>query len=80
MENEYKNYGNIFSVADEYDTDSDCSAYDRDAQIHMADTICEDGVGGWWKSWRKAANGIRRKRWGNWDDLILETDRQEEES
>lgn len=80
VENEYKNYGNIFSVADEYDTDSGCSTYDRDEQIHMADTICEDGVGGWWKSWRKAANGIRRKRWGNWDDLILETDRQEEES
>ena len=80
VENEYKNYGNIFSVADEYDTDSDCSTYDRDEQIHMADTVCEDGVGGWWKSWRKAANGIRRKRWGNWDDLLLETDRQEEES
>lgn len=80
VENEYKNYGNIFSVADEDDTASHSLAYDRDEQLHTADTICEEGAGGWWKSWRKAANGIRRKRWGNWDDLILETDGQEEES
>lgn len=62
--------GNIFSVINE----------DKCEQIYTVDTICEDKGGGWWKSWRKAANGIRRKRWGSWEDLILETDGQEEES
>ncbi len=73
-------YGNIFCVADEDEADADRLNNEKQNDIHMADTICEEGGGGWWKSWRKAANGIRRKRWGSWDDLILETDGQEEES
>ena len=36
-------------------------------------------IGGWKKPWRKAADKIRKKRWGNWDDLILETDGQEQD-
>lgn len=76
--------GNIFSVADEDENERNParSIFEKREQIYTADTIREDSEdgGGWWKSWRKAANGIRRKRWGSWDDLILETDGQEEES
>lgn len=76
--------GNIFSVVDEEDDENEMnsnhSIFDKHEQLYTADTIREDEGGGWWKSWRKAANGIRRKRWGSWDDLILETDGQEEES
>ncbi len=77
--------GNIFCVADEDENERnpEQSIFEKREQIYTADTIHEDSGdegGGWWKSWRKAANGIRRKRWGSWDDLILETDGQEEES
>lgn len=82
---EVEGNGNIFSVADEDENERNParSIFEKREQIYTADTIredSEDGGGGWWKSWRKAANGIRRKRWGSWDDLILETDGQEEES
>lgn len=39
--------------------------------------------GGVWTAWKKAAHKISRGKigkWGNWDDLILETDRQQEKS
>ncbi len=81
-EADYGSHGNIFSIDDEEEQGSNGKhfSYEKNEELYEADTICEDGAGGWWKSWRKAANGIRRKRWGNWDDLILETDGQEEES
>lgn len=81
-EADYGSHGNIFSVDDEEEQGSNGKhfSYEKNEELYEADTIREDGAGGWWKSWRKAANGIRRKRWGNWDDLILETDGQEEES
>lgn len=81
-EAEYGSHGNIFSIDDEEEQESNgkhVSNENKD-ELYGAATIREDGAGGWWKSWRKAANGIRRKRWGSWDDLILETDGQEEES
>ena len=37
--------------------------------------------GGVWNAWKKAAHRIGRGRlgkWGSWDDLILETDGQDE--
>ena len=37
--------------------------------------------GGVWSAWKKAAHKISRGRlgrWGSWDDLILETDGQDE--
>ncbi len=81
-EADYGSHGNIFSIDDEEEQGSNGKhfSYEKNEDLYEADTIREDGAGGWWKSWRKAANGIRRKRWGNWDDLILETDGQEEES
>lgn len=39
--------------------------------------------GGMWSAWKKAAHKISRGKigkWGNWDDLILETDGQQEKS
>lgn len=83
-EYERTNYGNIFSVVDEDEDEAKANSnYPDDGksdQLHTAESIREESGGGWWKSWRKAANGIRRKRWGSWDDLILETDGQEDES
>ena len=78
----YGSHGNIFSVTDEEEPKSEQSrfTYGKSEELYSANMICEEKTGGWWKSWRKAANGIRRKRWGSWDDLILETDGQEEES
>ncbi|MDE7067404.1 MAG: hypothetical protein K2O83_06985, partial [Schaedlerella arabinosiphila] len=78
----YGSHGNIFSVTDEEEPKSEqsCFTYGKSEELYSANMICEEKTGGWWKSWRKAANGIRRKRWGSWDDLILETDGQEEES
>ena len=81
-EADYGSHGNIFSIDDEEEQESNgkhVSNENKD-ELYGAATIREDGAGGWLKSWRKAANGIRRKRWGSWDDLILETDGQEEES
>lgn len=77
----HKGIGNIFYVTDEEDTyekRQNNTIYEKYEPTQAADTIREEG--GWWKSWRKAANGIRRKRWGSWEDLILETDGQEEEN
>lgn len=78
----YGGHGNIFSVEDEEETKQEQSpfTYGNKEELYSANIIREEKTGGWWKSWRKAANGIRRKRWGSWDDLILETDGQEEES
>lgn len=79
--NEDRGSGNIFYVTEEEDTyekKQDNTVYKKYEPAQTADTIREEG--GWWKSWRKVANSIRRKRWGNWDDLILETDGQEEEN
>ncbi len=78
-QSESKGIGNIFYVTEEEDTHEkkqDSTVYAKYEPTQTADTIREKG--GWWKSWRKAANGIRRKRWGSWDDLILETDGHEE--
>lgn len=78
---ESKKSGNIFYVTEEEDIHEkkqDDTVYEKYESAQAADPICEKG--GWWKSWRKAANGIRRKRWGSWDDLILETDGQEPEN
>lgn len=78
---EHRGNGNIFYVTEEediYEKKQNNTIYAEYEPAQAADTIREEG--GWWKSWRKAANGIRRKRWGSWEDLILETDGQEEEN
>ncbi len=82
QEEDYESHGNIFSVADEddYGAERAYKSEEKNDQRYTADRIHEERTGGWWKSWRKAANGIRRKRWGSWDDLILETDGQEDET
>lgn len=78
--NEWKqeNYGNAFSLTDEeedyenYQSKTANSIYEKYQVLSDADTIREDG--GTWKSWRKAARQVRKKRWGSWNDLILEED------
>lgn len=78
---ENESYGNIFTLTEEeeeYEAPKDHKTYEEYELSRKADIICEEN--GWKKSWRKAASRIRRKRWGNWNDLIMETDGQEEHS
>ena len=73
-EDSNKGIGNIFYLTDEeekYGKEQSNKIHEKYEPAQNTDTIREKG--GWWKSWRKAANGIRRKRWGSWEDLILET-------
>lgn len=46
-------------------------------QTPDVETIREMGVR--WNPWRKTTDKLKKGRWGSWKDLILETDRQEEE-
>ncbi|MCI6467391.1 MULTISPECIES: DUF6382 domain-containing protein [Faecalicatena] len=45
-------------------------------QTPDVETIRE--IGGHWKPWKKAADKLKKGRWGNWRDLILETDGQQD--
>ena len=48
-------------------------------EVHVAaDSVHEESV--WRPAWRKAVRHLPGKRWGQWSDLILETDGQEEKS
>lgn len=57
---------NIFSVNEE--------EYEQAGDV---ETVRE--MGGWLGSWKKTAVRLKKKRWGNWKDLILETDGHETE-
>lgn len=46
-------------------------------QTPDVETIRE--IGGHWKPWKRAADKLKKGRWGNWKDLILETDGQQDE-
>ena len=46
--------------------------------VQDMETVCE--MGGWKKPWKKVTEKIKKKRWGSWDDLILETDGQDKRS
>lgn len=75
----HEDYGNIFSLTEEeeeYEEQSDDPAYEEYKISKRADTICEENS--WWKPWKKAERRVRKKRWGNWDDLFLESDGQDE--
>lgn len=79
-----ENYGNIFSLEEEEEYE-ETEKYERQFnvqkkyEVHVsADSDCEEG--GLRPAWRKAVRHIPGKRWGQWSDLILETDRQEEKS
>lgn len=58
----------------------------RTAQLHPEDRlIYEDAntvreMGGFRNQFEKMTSRIKKKRWGGWQDLILESDRQESES
>lgn len=78
-----ENYGNIFCLTEEEDEyekeefkEKQTGPASAEYEIpRRADLICEES--GWYYPRRKTAKQIRRKRWGNWNDLILETDGQE---
>lgn len=46
--------------------------------VQDMEPVCE--MGGWKKPWKKVTEKIKKKRWGSWDDLILETDGQDKRS
>lgn len=46
-------------------------------QTPDVETIRE--MGGHWKPWRKTVDKLKKGRWGNWKDLIIETDGQQDE-
>lgn len=78
-------YGNIFSLTEETE---DCEKPEKSKhQVHgqkkyqtcsSTDTIREEG--GRYPFWRKAVRHLPGRDWGEWEDLILETDGQEEKS
>lgn len=79
----YRNesFGNVFTLTEEEEGDEVEQDYKAQGEYEVpqrTDFICEES--GWRKPWKKAANLVRRKRWGNWNDLIMETDGQEEHS
>lgn len=77
---EQGNWGNAFSLTDEeeeYESKKNQrtdTLYEEYSIQPDTDTIREEG--GTWKSWRKAARQIRKRRWGSWNDLILEEERE----
>lgn len=78
-----ENYGNIFSLEEEEEHE-ETEKYERQFnsqkkyEMHVAGAVCEEGIR--LPVWRKAVRNFPGKRWGQWSDLILETDRQEEKS
>lgn len=75
-------YGNIFSLTEEeeeYEKTEKCekkTCGQKKYKIHStADTVCEEKR--WFPVWRKVVRNIPGKRWGQWNDLITETDGQE---
>lgn len=79
-----ENYGNIFSLTEEEEHE-ETEKYERQFnnskkyEVHVAaDSVREES--GLRPAWRKAIRRFPGKRWGQWGDLILETDRQEEKS
>lgn len=80
---EQEDYGNIFVLTDEEEEYEERKKQKK--QFHdqkkyeirpSADTVCESGNRQ--SLWRKAVRHLPGKRWGQWNDLILETDRQDE--
>lgn len=76
-----QNYGNVFDLTEEeenYEAIQNHTSNEEYEVSNKTDIIREEND--WWKPWRKTQKRLRKKRWGSWDDLILETDGQEEDS
>lgn len=80
-----ENYGNIFSLTEEEESSEkikSCKGQDKEQKRYqaqnMTETICEEK--GRYTIWKKAAHRFSGKRWGQWNDLIMETDGQERKS
>lgn len=62
------------TVHEEEEESEEYIRYERHKKSPPTDVIREES--GWWGSWRTAAQKIRSRRWGIWDDLIMESDDQ----
>lgn len=78
-------FGNVFCLTDDDNLDMENERPDENEEqmeeyisykghrkFPPADVIREES--GWWGTWKNAAKRIRGRRWGMWDDLILESD------
>lgn len=52
---------------------------DEEEYVQTPDVETIREMGGHWGPWRKAADKIKKGRWGSWKDLILETDGHQDE-
>lgn len=52
---------------------------DEEEYVQTPDVETIREMGGRWNPWKKTTDKLKRARWGSWKDLILETDRQENE-
>lgn len=52
---------------------------DEEEYVQTPDVETIREMGGHWSPWRKAADKIKKGRWGSWKDLILETDGHQDE-
>lgn len=82
--NAQQEFGNVFTLSDEEDCEEE---YTFKRQFHekwrhkvisTAEMIREED--GWHNPWKKSTWHSPRKNWGEWDDLVSETDGQEESS
>ena len=68
-ENGQSKFGNVFSLTEEEDLPAGAKGAPYQTSP-MADVVREEG---WRGAWKSAAKKIRDKRWGSWEDLILES-------
>lgn len=66
--------GNIFTLADDdVQMVEECGRYNGKMSAPLSDVLREES--GWWGTLKTSAKKLRGRRWGNWDDLILESDK-----
>lgn len=86
---ETKRFGDVFCLTDEDNPQKEDRRLDKEGEqleeyaqykghkkSPPVDVIREEK--GWWGTWKTAAQKIRSKRWGIWDDLIMESDEASE--
>lgn len=69
---ERQEFGNIFMLTDEEQKRGEDGWHDGWASSVKPDILQEES--GWWGTIKTSAKKLRGRRWGNWDDFILESD------
>ena len=65
--------GNVFCLTDEEEQDMEMAdEYVKYRGVSMVEVLREEND--WWGSLKMSAKKLRGRRWGNWDDLILESE------